>query len=97
MEKNDLANLLSSTEAANYLGVTVTRISAIRRTGKIGIRIGSFWFYTKEELDHYKNTRKTGRPVGYSPKKRKEQDHGKDEKRESAEANQPTEEAKDKG
>lgn len=97
MNIDDLANLLNAADAAKYLGVTVTRINALRSAGKIGIRIGNYWLYSKKELDHYRATKKNGRPVGYSPKKRKEQDHGKDKKRESTEASQPTEETKDEG
>ncbi len=76
MNKNDLDNFMSSIEAAVYLGVTYTRVNALRRSGKLlGTQIGSFWLYSKTELDQYKATRKTGRPKGYSPKRKRKEHH----------------------
>lgn len=69
--------LMSSSEAADYLGINYTRVNAIRRSGKIrGIKIGRAWAYTQAELDQYAAIRKTGRPKGYSPKrKQKDMQH----------------------
>lgn len=74
----NLADFMSSVEAAVYLGITSTRVAALRRTGRlIGMRVGSSWLYSKSELDRYKTTRKTGRPKGYSPKRKRKEEHEK--------------------
>lgn len=57
-------------EAAEYLGVTTTRLNEIRRTRSgFGRQVaGKYWVYTKAELDAYKAQReerpKGGRPLG---------------------------------
>ena len=69
----DPDELLNSMDAAAYLGVTPRRIYALRDKGVIGRKIGSgsYWIYTKTELDRYRATRKQGRPKGYRPPPRK--------------------------
>jgi hypothetical protein len=67
----DPDEMLSSIDAAAYLGVTSERIYALRRQGRIGMMIGGFWVFSKAELDNYKATRKSGRPKGYKPPPRK--------------------------
>lgn len=60
----ELDELIGGAEAAEYLGVTRARLYAIARTGKIGRHVGSFWMFTKQELDQWKAERnpKGGRP-----------------------------------
>ena len=47
MPKIDPAEMLSSVDAAAYLGVTPERIYALRKQGRIGMMIGRFWLYSK--------------------------------------------------
>lgn len=54
--------LLSTTEAAAYLGVKRQRILQLAAEGRIGHRIGSAWAFTRSELDEYRTQRRTGRP-----------------------------------
>lgn len=94
MPKIDPAEMLSSVDAAAYLGVTPERIYALRKQGRIGMMIGRFWLYSKTELDHYKATRKQGRPHGYSPKAKRKEQHDQttiernDEERGSSSSNE---------
>jgi hypothetical protein len=48
-------NEMTSTQAANYLGVSRTRISELSLAGRLGRRVaGKYWVYTKAELDVYR-------------------------------------------
>jgi hypothetical protein len=62
---------MGASKAAEYLGVTTQRLSAIRRAKQeageqFGEQIAERWVYKREELDAYKATRSPqgGRPSG---------------------------------
>ncbi len=59
----DLSELLTSPQAAKYLGVTRQAVHLLTKQG-YGRRIGRDWLFTYEELDRYKATPKHpgGRP-----------------------------------
>ncbi len=59
---SDPSTLLSTTEAAAYLGVKRQRILQLAAEGRIGRRIGSAWAFSRQELDAYRTERRTGRP-----------------------------------
>ena len=64
--------LLTSSEAAAYLGVTKERIYMLRNQGRLGVLIaGKVWLYPKSQVEEYRATRKQGRPKGYKPPPRK--------------------------
>ena len=67
----DPDDMLNSVDAATYIGLSKWRIYALRNEGRIGRLVAGIWLYSKTELDHYKATRKTGRPKGYKPPPRK--------------------------
>ncbi len=46
-------DLLTATQAADYLGVSRQRINQITKEG-YGQRVGSVWLFTREELDRWK-------------------------------------------
>lgn len=57
--------LLSSSQAAEYLGVTRQRVDQLGSAGVIPReRMGFFWVYRKRDLDHWniEGNRTTGRP-----------------------------------
>jgi excisionase family DNA binding protein len=61
MEKD----LLSSGEAAEYLGISEQRVRELGASGKVSReRFGRFWLYNKFSLDAWKNAPKSkgGRP-----------------------------------
>lgn len=67
----DKTALMGASKAAEYLGVTTQRLSAIRKAKheaneKFGEQIADRWVYRREELDAYKATRNPqgGRPLG---------------------------------
>lgn len=58
-------NLLTSSEAAEYLGVTRQRVDKLGASGMIPrSRLGTFWVYRPEDLDQWRSTsnRAGGRP-----------------------------------
>ena len=65
----ELEDLISGAEAAQYLGVSHTRLYAIARTGKIGQQVAGYWMFTRKELDTWKAQRnpRGGRPKDGSP------------------------------
>jgi len=47
--------LMSSAEAARYLGISRQHLARLRADGKLtGVRIGKVWAYPKAELRRYK-------------------------------------------
>ncbi len=46
-------DLLTATQAADYLGVSRQRINQITKEG-YGHRVGSVWLFTREELDRWR-------------------------------------------
>jgi hypothetical protein len=69
----DEEELLRPTDAANYLGITLSRLNQIRKARqeveqKFGKQIAGVWFYPVTHLDAYKTERdqhpKGGRPPG---------------------------------
>lgn len=60
--------LLTTTQAAEYLGVTRQAINLLtkRPTPGLGKRYGSVWMFTKAELDTWRDKPRThgGRPPG---------------------------------
>jgi hypothetical protein len=79
----DPDELLLSSGAARYLGVSDRRIYALRKEGSIGRKIAGVWMYTKTELDHYRATRrgKNGRPRKKEVNNDQTSDHGQNEER----------------
>lgn len=64
----DTDDLLSAAEAAKYLGITRARIHAIRESRQaagqeFGQQLGKYWYFTKEELDAYDQTKQRPNPV----------------------------------
>ena len=58
-------DLMTSGEAAEYLGVSVRRVNELAETGKIERRrVGTFWLYSRASLDAWKDAPKSkgGRP-----------------------------------
>ncbi len=53
----------SASEAAEYLNLSRQRINYLAMTGRMGRRLGGFWFFTKEELDRF-NQERAQRPKG---------------------------------
>lgn len=64
---SDFGILLSTTEAAAYLGVKRQRLLQLAADGRLGRRIGSAWAFTRSELDEYRTQRRTGRPRILAP------------------------------
>ena len=64
MPEIDPNELVNAVEAAAYLGMTPARIYALSKAGRLGQRIGSYWLYTRDELDAYRKQpkHKGGRP-----------------------------------
>ncbi len=62
MPDNDL---LTVTQAAEYLGMTRQAVHLLTKQG-LGKRYGSVWMFTRSELDEYRNRPRThgGRPAG---------------------------------
>lgn len=58
-------DLLTVTQAAEYLGVTRQAVHVLTKRG-YGRRLGSFWLFTRAELDAYRALPRThgGRPPG---------------------------------
>ena len=56
--------LLSTQEAADYLGVTRQAVNALARRGGVGRQVGRAWVFTRAELDSWagKPRPKGGRP-----------------------------------
>lgn len=58
-------DILTSSEAAEYLDVTRQRVDKLGSSGIVPrSRIGNFWVYRREDLDHWRSTsnRVGGRP-----------------------------------
>ena len=58
--------LMTSTEAADYLGMTRQHVHALTKQG-YGTRYGPIWMFTREELDRWRAQPKKG-PGGRPPK-----------------------------
>jgi len=63
----DTKDLLSASEAAEYLGITRARIHAIRKSREeagqeFGQELGKYWYFTKAELDAYNATKQRPNP-----------------------------------
>ncbi len=58
--------LLTTSQAAEYLGVSRQHAHALTRQG-YGTRYGSVWLFTREELDRWRAQPKKG-PGGRPPK-----------------------------
>jgi hypothetical protein len=60
----DPNDLLAGQQAANYAGFTRARLYTLARQGRIGKQIAGVWFFTRAELDAYKQSPKNkgGRP-----------------------------------
>lgn len=59
--------LLSASEAADYLGITRARIHAIRKSReeagqKFGKELGKYWYFTRAELDAYNENKQRPNP-----------------------------------
>lgn len=55
--------MLTGADAARELGISRQRITELAKTGRLGTQVaGRYWFFTKEEIEAYKNDRKVGRP-----------------------------------
>ncbi len=63
----DPKDLLTSVQAAEYLGVTRQAVNLMTRQG-YGRRLGRDWFFTRAELDRWKAT---PRHPGGRPKNRR--------------------------
>ncbi len=59
-------NLLTTTQAADYLGITRQHAHSLTKQG-YGTRYGSVWLFTREELDRWRAQPKKG-PGGRPPK-----------------------------
>ena len=61
MEPTDL---LTTTQAAAYLGLTRQAIIALTKRHGLGHRVGSVWLFTRAELDAWRDKPRTkgGRP-----------------------------------
>ena len=73
MADRDEEELLRPTDAAQYLGITLSRLNQIRKARQaanqtFGKQIAGVWFYPVAHLDAYKSERehhpKGGRPPG---------------------------------
>jgi excisionase family DNA binding protein len=59
----EMEGFLTSTEAAEYLGVSRQRVEQLGSAGVIPReRVGAFWVYRREELDRWR--REIRQPVG---------------------------------
>ncbi len=60
----DAEELWSTTQAADYLGVTRQSVHELAQRGQVGRRVGRAWVFTKAELDAWlaKPRVKGGRP-----------------------------------
>jgi hypothetical protein len=59
----ELDDMLTGADAARELGVTRQRVTELAQAGRIGRQVaGRYWFFTREEIEAYKNDRKVGRP-----------------------------------
>ncbi len=58
--------LLTTSQAADYLGVSRQHAHALTKQG-YGTRYGSIWMFTREELDRWRSQPKKG-PGGRPPK-----------------------------
>jgi len=56
--------LFDAPGAAEYLGLSASRIRQLCNTGGMGEKVGSRWVIRRDELDAYAKTR---RPVGRPP------------------------------
>lgn len=55
--------MLTGADAARELGITRQRITELAQAGRLGRQVaGRYWFFTREEIETYKNERKVGRP-----------------------------------
>jgi HD-like signal output (HDOD) protein len=71
LRAEDVPPIMGAARAARYLGITTSRLSAIRRAKheaheSFGEWLADRWVYKREELDAYKATRNPqgGRPPG---------------------------------
>ncbi len=56
--------LLTTTQAAEYLGLSGARIRQLAGAGRIGRKHGFMWLFSREELDEFaKQERPSGRPA----------------------------------
>ena len=61
-------DLLTSTQAAAYLGVTRQAVSMAAKAGKVGTRYGAVYMFTRDELDRWRAERHPGgRPKSSAP------------------------------
>ncbi len=62
------ADLMTASQAAEYLGVTRQAVHLMTKQG-YGTRVGSVWLFTREELDKWKATPRHagGRPKSHAP------------------------------
>ena len=58
--------LLSTQQAAEYLGVTRQAVHALAQRGEVGRQVGRAWVFTKSELDTWRDK---PRPLGGRPPK----------------------------
>lgn len=55
--------MLTGADAARELGITRQRVTELAQSGRLGRQVaGRYWFFTREEIEAYKNDRKVGRP-----------------------------------
>ncbi|MCP4612418.1 MAG: helix-turn-helix domain-containing protein [Planctomycetes bacterium] len=73
---NPIENYISTTEAAQILGIDPKSAGFLARQGKIpAVKIANRWLVDRTKLNEFKETYegRKGRPTGYSPKKEVEQ------------------------
>jgi plasmid maintenance system antidote protein VapI len=61
MSSINLADLLSTTDAAAIIGVSPRRVNKLCQDGRLGVRIGNQYFITKQEAKKFK-ANPPGRP-----------------------------------
>ncbi len=69
---NPIDNYISTTEAAEILGIEPKSAGLLARQGKIpSVKIANRWLVDRTKLDEFKETYegRRGRPTGYSPNK----------------------------
>lgn len=63
MVLDELDEMMTGADAARELGVTRQRVTELAQAGRLGRQVaGRYWFFTREEIEAYKNDRKVGRP-----------------------------------
>lgn len=56
-------NYLSMQQAADFLGVSIQRVHALAKGGRIGTQVAGHWLFTRQELEQYDRDRQ-GRKQG---------------------------------